>query len=88
MLDIRTALKEDLGCSTAELVYGTTVRIPREFFSQSSADVIADPASYAVQLKASMQKLQAVPAQQQDRKTYIDTTLSSCTHVFVRHDSV
>ena len=48
MLGIRTALKEDLGCITAELVYGTTVLIPGEFFS--AADVTADPASYVVQL--------------------------------------
>ncbi|BHF85126.1 hypothetical protein SprV_1002828500 [Sparganum proliferum] len=32
MLGIRTALKPDLECSAAELVYGTTLRIPREFF--------------------------------------------------------
>ena len=32
LLGIRTALKTDLGCSVAELVYGTTLRIPGEFF--------------------------------------------------------
>eukprot|EP00731_Ephydatia_muelleri_P025040 Em0017g123a len=33
LLGIRTALKQDLGCSAAELVYGTTLCIPGEFFS-------------------------------------------------------
>ena len=28
LLGIRTALKQDLGCSAAELVYSTTLRIP------------------------------------------------------------
>ena len=32
LLGIRTAVKEDIGCSTAELVYGTTLRLPGEFF--------------------------------------------------------
>ena len=32
LLCIRTALKTDLRCSVAELVYGTTLRIPSEFF--------------------------------------------------------
>ena len=35
MLGIRTALKEDLQCSTAELVYGTTLRLPGEFLIQA-----------------------------------------------------
>ena len=30
LLGIHTALKEDIGCSSAELVYGTTLRIPGE----------------------------------------------------------
>ena len=32
LLGIRTALKDDLHCSTAELVYGTTLCLPGEFF--------------------------------------------------------
>ena len=32
LLGIRTAPKEDLGCSSAELVYGAPVTVPREFF--------------------------------------------------------
>jgi transposase InsO family protein len=36
LLGIRTALKQDLGCSAAEMVYGQTLRLPGEFFSASS----------------------------------------------------
>ena len=32
MLGIRTSLKSDLGCSSAELVYGTTLRLPGAVF--------------------------------------------------------
>ena len=32
LLGIRTSVKQDIGCSAAELVYDTTLRIPGEFF--------------------------------------------------------
>lgn len=39
LLGIRTALKEDLQCTAAELVYGTTLRI----FDTSSSDPAPEP---------------------------------------------
>ena len=33
MLGIRSTIKEDLGCTTAEMVYGSTLRLPGEFFT-------------------------------------------------------
>ncbi|KAG8198220.1 hypothetical protein JTE90_015316 [Oedothorax gibbosus] len=37
LLGIRSCFKEDLGASSAELVYGTTLRLPGEFFRSSSS---------------------------------------------------
>ena len=37
LLGIRTSLKQDLGCTAAELVYGTSLRLPGEFFSPHDA---------------------------------------------------
>ena len=37
LLGIRTALKVDISSSAAEMVYGTTLRLPGEFFSPSPA---------------------------------------------------
>nr|VZI29289.1 unnamed protein product [Spirometra erinaceieuropaei] len=61
MLGIRTALKPDLECSAAELVYGTTLRIPGDFFGyyQSSADL--DPSDYVQRLHQTMTHLRATP---------------------------
>ena len=36
LLGIRTALKKDLHCTAAELVYGMSLRLPGEFFSSAS----------------------------------------------------
>ncbi|BHF80598.1 hypothetical protein SprV_0702372600 [Sparganum proliferum] len=61
MLGIRTALKPDLECFAAELVYGTTLRIPGDFvgYSQSSADL--DPSDYVQRLRQAMTHLRATP---------------------------
>ena len=53
LLGIRTALKEDLKCSTAELVHGTTLWLPGEFFD-SSKTTNHDPTEYTTKLKTAM----------------------------------
>lgn len=37
LLGLRSAPKEDLGCAPSELVYGTTIRLPGEFFETSNS---------------------------------------------------
>ena len=54
LLGIRTVPKEDLHCTAAELVYGTTLRLPGEFFDSSCLTATLDPASYVARLKGSM----------------------------------
>ncbi|GBN74767.1 hypothetical protein AVEN_209673-1 [Araneus ventricosus] len=39
LLGLRTALKEDLQCTSAELVYGSTLKLPAEFFETPSLNV-------------------------------------------------
>ena len=68
LLGIRTSLKEDFNC-TAELVYGTSLRLPGEFFVPQ-VDGDTDHANY--------------PRQPSTRRSHIDNSLSSASHVFVR----
>ena len=89
LLGLRTALKQDLGCSTAELVYGTTLRVPGELFTSGPDSSTPDPASYAGQLRSTMQALKAVlPRTSSQRDPFIPADLMTCPFVFVRHDAV
>ena len=45
LLGVQTALKEDLNCTTAELMYGTTLRQPGEFFDPTTATSTPMPRS-------------------------------------------
>ena len=88
LLGIRTAIKQDCRCTAAELVYGTTLRLPGEFFTTTSTPNL-DPNSYATQLKTFMQMLQPPTVRNHTQRTsYINKDLSSCPFVFVRHDAV
>jgi len=51
LLGIRTSLKTDTRCTTAELVYGTTLRLPGEFFNTFAHITTTDPSDYVTKLK-------------------------------------
>ena len=88
LLGIRTTIKQDLKCTAAELVYGTMLRLPGEFF-QAHTTHITDPTSYKTQLKTVMEKLRPhLSRQYQHGKTYINKDIHTCPFVFVRNDTV
>lgn len=88
LLGIRTSLRQDIGCCSAELVYGTTLRLPGEFF-HSDKDQQVDPVTYTTQLRNIMQQVQTSPVKVKHcKQSYISSDLTTCTHVFVRHDAV
>ena len=85
LLGIRATLKEGLSCSSAELVYGTTLRLPGDFFS---GPVFVDPSSFISRLRQSMQSQQFVPTQWHGSpNTYLPPDLHSASHVYVRRDA-
>ena len=49
LLGIHTALTQDIKCTTAELVYGTTLRLPGEFFSPSPSSNPLNLSQYVTQ---------------------------------------
>ena len=89
LLGIRTTLQDNLLCMIAELVYGTTLRLPGEFFNTSYANsAVPDPVCYVTKLKTAMQQLKAIPPRQHSNKEFVSKDLMTCTHVFVRRDAV
>ena len=66
----------------AELVYGTTLRVPGEFFA-FNVDIFCDPSSYVAKLKESVRHLRASPPRLHQRASYVSDGLQTCTHAFV-----
>ena len=88
LLGIRSAIKEDLHYSPAELVYGTTVRLPGEFFSTPNSLSLSESSDYVTRLKCYMRSLPLTSVRPPSpRYTHVDNLLSS-SHVFIRRDSV
>lgn len=87
MLGIRSALKEDLGCSSAELVYGCSLRLPGEFLESPKVDDV-NLSSYIHRLKSQMANLRAVNTRRNSFPGRIPNDLNTCTHAFVRCDAV
>ncbi len=89
LLGIRSAVKEDSKCTAAEMVYGSSLRVPGEFVQPCTPDTIMDPAAYAARLRSIMATLSPASSRRTPpTSTYFPAALDSCTHVFVRRDSV
>ncbi len=72
------------------MVYDSPLRVPGEFASpHPQRDTITDPSTYARQLRATMTSLSPIASRLLPSiSTYLPTALGSCTHVFIRRDSV
>lgn len=87
LLGLRSVFKEDIGCSAAEMVYGTTLRLPNEFFVSSNKDDL-DPCSYLAKLRLIMSNVKpAVGKTIFNKKAFIFKDLFNTSHVFLRIDS-
>ena len=87
LLGIRTALKDDLHCTAAELVYGVSLRLPGEFFSPSSLTLLPED-GYITRLKQFMSTLRATPPRPPNNQpSFVADALASASYVFIRRDS-
>lgn len=87
LLGLRTAFKADLQASTAELVYGDTLRLPGEFFATSPAET--SPKELVQELKRHFDTVRPVPTSSHgQRAIFVHPHLKECTHVFVRNDMI
>lgn len=87
LLGIRTAFKEDLKGSSAELVYGEPLRLPGEFWEPSTG-ITSDISDFSARLKGFIEKLRPVPASRHCKpKVFVHKELENCSHVFLRDDT-
>ena len=61
LLRARSAVKECLGRSAAEIVYGTTLRLTGEFLHKYNVDVDTDLDNYSKKLRVAMSRLRLCP---------------------------
>lgn len=86
LLGLRTSVKSDLKCSPAELVYGTTLRLPGELFLDT--EMQNDPQIFVEKFRRDMQQLRATPVEHHRADSmFVFKDLYSCTHVFLRDDT-
>lgn len=89
LLGLRSAISANLDISPAELVYGTTLRLPYHFFQTTQPSLTSDPHTFVEHLKRIMNELQPVKSSNHcKQKIFIHKDMDTCTHVFIRHDAV
>nr|VZI26529.1 unnamed protein product [Spirometra erinaceieuropaei] len=73
LLSLLSTLKADIGCTAADLVYRTSLRLPGD---------------YVDQLRSAMRNLRAAPHRASPVNSFIPPDLDKCNFVLVRQDAV
>ncbi|GFS80407.1 transposon Ty3-G Gag-Pol polyprotein [Trichonephila clavipes] len=85
---MRSALKDDINATCAQLVYGTTLRLPSDLVTSDSINQTAN-STYVTSLIQTMRSLNPVStAQHGTQNIYINLSLKTCSHIFLRSDKV
>ncbi|GBM20529.1 hypothetical protein AVEN_61064-1 [Araneus ventricosus] len=86
-LEFRATKKKDLEATTAEMVYGASIRLPGEFLSPTTDN--PDSSTFVGKLKEVMQRLLPPKTQHHGQHTvFISKDLNSCNHVFLRREAL
>ena len=80
LLGARSAVKELLGRSAAEIVYVTTLRLPGKFSHKYNVDAHTDLDNYSVKLRVAMSRLRLCPPQL--RTTFSIIKKSTHAHMY------
>ena len=85
LLGMRAAWREDFGATTAEMVYGESLRLPGEFLAPKATGTRTS-SQFVKDLKNHFHSLRPVKGTRHgDRKTFVFRDLSTTSHVFLRH---
>ena len=88
LLGIRSSWRVDPGCSPAELVYGSTLRIPGEFLRPHDARTVEPDLPFLRHLQQTMRSVQPpTPQFHGQPSVYVPANLAQAKFVYVRKDS-
>ena len=89
ILGVRSAIKELLGRSSAEMIYGTTIRLPGEFTEKYTVDAHTDLDNYSDKLRVAMSRLRLCPPRDTPQKNIFQyKELETCSHVFLQRIAI
>lgn len=87
LLGLRTAYKEDIKCSTAEMLYGSTLKLPGEFFEDNHLRV--KPEIFVQDLRERMRRIRPREAAHHAKNVpFVHKGLQQATHAFLRDDTI
>ena len=85
-MGIRAAFKEDVGATTAEMVYGESIRLPGELLVEGTK---TDMSQFVTQLKQKLEQIRpTAPSKHGTMTIFVFKDLVSASHVFVRYDGL
>lgn len=88
LMGIRSAFKEDLQSSSAELLYGEPLRLPGEFF-ETAVPGTTDTSDFSARLRSFAKNLQPVPTSRHKKeKPFVYKDLATTNQVFLRDDTL
>lgn len=86
LLGLRAAIRPDTKHSIAQMVYGTHIKLPGEFFDPPVSKM--DPETFVTKLQTFMAHMKPVKSTVQRQTIFVHKDLKSCSHVFVRVDRI
>lgn len=88
LLGIRSSWRVDPDCSPAELVYGSTLRLPGEFLQPPDTRTMEPDSTFVKHLQQTMRTvLPQAPMFHGNQPVYVPSNLASTGYVYVRHDA-
>ncbi|GFU10848.1 hypothetical protein TNCV_3278671 [Trichonephila clavipes] len=87
LLGLRAALRPDISYTIAQMVYGTSIKLPGEFFDPPTINM--DPQNFVAKLQQHMAELKPLKSPSNRKQNiFVHKDLKSCSHVFLRIDRV
>ncbi|GFW82755.1 retrovirus-related Pol polyprotein from transposon opus [Trichonephila clavipes] len=84
---LRAAIRPDISYTIAQMVYGTSIKLPGEFFDPPTINM--DPQNFVAKLQQHMAELKPLKSPSNRKQNiFVHKDLKSCSHVFLRIDRV